>query len=163
MVWWALPDLNRQPIGYEPTALTVELRARTAEVPAFKARGSVPTGCLPCQTCSRWVGGRQVECGYASCTRGLGGLSLLEVRRPWRCAGVPAGRAGAPGGAGDGRVAVVRGTGGHAGAGVGGTDAGGVRRAGESGRAAGGDCRGWGAVRVYRHGRVRAAGPVPRR
>ena len=28
-MWWALPDLNRQPIGYEPTALTVELRART--------------------------------------------------------------------------------------------------------------------------------------
>ena len=28
IAWWARPDSNQRPIGYEPTALTTELRAR---------------------------------------------------------------------------------------------------------------------------------------
>ncbi len=27
--WWAPPDLNREPIDYEPIALTIELGAQT--------------------------------------------------------------------------------------------------------------------------------------
>ena len=27
-IWWAFTDSNRGPIGYEPTALTTELKAR---------------------------------------------------------------------------------------------------------------------------------------
>ena len=29
--WWAFTDSNRGPIGYEPTALTTELKARMAK------------------------------------------------------------------------------------------------------------------------------------
>ena len=31
--WWARPDLNQRPIGYEPTALTAELRAQKQPPP----------------------------------------------------------------------------------------------------------------------------------
>jgi hypothetical protein len=39
--WWARPDLNQRPIGYEPTALTTELRAQsyaTRGTPRLRAR-----------------------------------------------------------------------------------------------------------------------------
>ncbi len=31
-VWWGRLDLNQRPIGYEPTALTTELRPRIESV-----------------------------------------------------------------------------------------------------------------------------------
>ena len=31
-LWWAWLELNQRPIGYEPTALTPELQARSLEV-----------------------------------------------------------------------------------------------------------------------------------
>jgi hypothetical protein len=32
--WWAREDSNLQPSGYEPLALTIELRARATHAPA---------------------------------------------------------------------------------------------------------------------------------
>ncbi len=32
ILWWAFTDLNRGPIGYEPTALTAELKALPSTV-----------------------------------------------------------------------------------------------------------------------------------
>ena len=40
--WWALLDSNQQPIGYEPTALTIELRAPAAESPCKPIESSDP-------------------------------------------------------------------------------------------------------------------------
>ena len=34
MGWWAREDSNLQPSGYEPLALTIELRARANRAPA---------------------------------------------------------------------------------------------------------------------------------
>lgn len=36
--WWALLDSNQQPIGYEPTALTIELRARRSMPESYRIR-----------------------------------------------------------------------------------------------------------------------------
>ena len=36
--WWAFRDSNPGPIGYEPTALTTELKAQTADNVCFVAQ-----------------------------------------------------------------------------------------------------------------------------
>ena len=83
--WWARQDSNLQPSGYEPLALTIELRARSVRQRRDGSSASEPAQCRPqCRrqgraACAECSSRRRVRC--QSCGDSPTAPTLVACRR----------------------------------------------------------------------------------